>query len=306
VFRGCRFIILAIAGLTLIGSGKVPQPPAKTEKQQTERTVEQTKSAAETDAAKPTKAVEPSEYYQPCGQRGSEGNSDLCAQWSAAKAASDAAKWAWWQLWLSGLGVLGLGITLWFNFKALKLAEGASEETKGALAIAERNADAAVKLADQAEVNAERQLRGYVSVTTSIFIHYTDELERPFIQFSIKNHGQTPVHIVSCNVGITWFCDKDNVAELFGENDRELGFDLFPGDPVILPFGLTAESELLERDGLIMVVGRIDYRDVFEADDFTGFMFKSAKASDLFDVEHGAVLSVMPYPHGNKRKANKK
>ena len=130
MLRGSRFIILALAGLALVGADQGPKPTTEAEQAQPAGDIKQTQPAATNGAAKSSEPVYPPEYYQPCRKRGSEGNSDLCAQWSAAKAASDAARWAWWQLWLSGLGVFGLGITLWFNFRALDRASEANKISK--------------------------------------------------------------------------------------------------------------------------------------------------------------------------------
>ncbi len=190
--RGYRSVILAIAGLILIGSSKAPQPPAKAEQQQTEATESQPPSPVAPVAAEAAKAVEPPEYYQPCGDKGSNSNSDLCAQWSAAKAASEAARWAWWQLWLSLAGVIGLGLTLWFNFRALRLAEKESEETKGALGIAARNADAATEQVAISRESSHAELRPYIINTGGIAFNINTELQRSHIAFGLRNYGRTP------------------------------------------------------------------------------------------------------------------
>lgn len=151
------------------------------------------------------------EYKTPCRNPEGKDESDLCAQWHAAEAAKEAADWAWHQLWLSAFGVAGLAITLWFNFRALRLAERESEETKGALAIARENADAAHlgaasaarAAASSSENNRiaretmQRQLRPYVYISdqTVSFRHMhsvgmTEDVAD--VDFTICNFKESP------------------------------------------------------------------------------------------------------------------
>ena len=164
MLRSYWCIILAIAGLTLLGAAEAPQPPANAEQQQTADAKGKPPPIVAPVATKATKIIKAPKKQEPCGNSRYGSNDDLCAQWKAADAARDSANWAWWQLGLSALGVLGLGATLWFNFRALDLAEGASQETKDALAIAERNADAVTSHVRVAEDTAKRQLRAYLHV----------------------------------------------------------------------------------------------------------------------------------------------
>ena len=161
MLRGYRLLVIAL-GLVLLGAGEAPKNSRNPQQGQAQSETSQASSSVPENAAEPAQAVEPPEYYQPCKQAGDKASSDLCAQWSAANAAREAADWAWLQMWLSGLGVLGLGITLWFNFRALDLAETEATETKDALGIARQNADAASLLANTSKMSTEQQLRAYV------------------------------------------------------------------------------------------------------------------------------------------------
>jgi hypothetical protein len=194
-----RSAFAALIGLALVGAGNAPEPTAKPERQKAAATKTKTPPSAMLDATEFTKPVVPTEYYQPCGQKRSKDNSDLCAQWSAAEAAGKAANWAWWQLWLSLAGVFGLGLTLWFNFHALKLAERASNGTKDALAIAERNAEAADKLSDIANESMERQLRAYVNAGNPLSSQHYDPAKSEYwwsFYELMTNFGSTPAHDV--------------------------------------------------------------------------------------------------------------
>jgi hypothetical protein len=125
MLRGYRSIVLAV-GLILSGASQSPDESAARKKHQPAKQEKARPASVEPTPSTPAKAVEPLEYYEPCSQAKSKRNSDLCAQWSAANAARDAANWAWWQLWLSAAGVLGLIITITQSRAALSRARDAN------------------------------------------------------------------------------------------------------------------------------------------------------------------------------------
>lgn len=226
MLRGYRCAIVAAFGwLALTGADESPQNTAQTKQQQAASNKASGVPKVLSPSPEAAKAVEPPEYYEPCGNARSEGKSDLCAQWSAAKAAQDAARWAWWQMWLSALGVIGLGITLWFNFRALDLAEKESEETKGALSIAERNAAAAAAQVKVAQENAKRQLRPYVHIEKILPKSGLEE-SREVIIF-VKNFGMTPATEVTIEMG-TAYCPKGQDLWPPLDYEFELGRDIPP------------------------------------------------------------------------------
>jgi hypothetical protein len=114
------------------------------------------------------KFVQAVEEKRPCRDQRSRDESDLCAQWRAANAAEDAAGWAWWQLVVSVAGVIGLGVTLWFNRIALAVARDANAETRRI---------------------GEAQTRAYVSISSVQGQHYADGL---VLKAIAKNSGQSP------------------------------------------------------------------------------------------------------------------
>jgi hypothetical protein len=59
--------------------------------------------------------------------------SDLCAQWKAADAAYDAARWGWWQMILGALGLIVGGGTLIAAVAAAFFAKEAAEAAKATL-----------------------------------------------------------------------------------------------------------------------------------------------------------------------------
>ncbi len=141
-----RSIFAALAGLILIGANEPRDQATQSKQGKTTQPEPKSQQSVAFDSTEATKPIHTPKETEPCGQSRYASNDDLCAQWKAADSAAEAAKWAWWQIILSGLGVIGLGFTLWFNFRALRLAEKAESETKDALDIAGRNADAAARL----------------------------------------------------------------------------------------------------------------------------------------------------------------
>jgi hypothetical protein len=107
-----------------------------------------TSGQAEATPPAGAKRVGAPRYKTPCQQSQGHDESDLCAQWRAANAAKQAAKWALFQFLLSIFGVIGLVITLWYNKRAIEIALEGGEDTERALVIAERNAEAATTAAE--------------------------------------------------------------------------------------------------------------------------------------------------------------
>lgn len=60
------------------------------------------------------------EYREPCQNPKGNNESDLCAQWRAAKAAEESALWTKWGFWVGIGGMLGLFLTLFYTREAVK------------------------------------------------------------------------------------------------------------------------------------------------------------------------------------------
>lgn len=258
MLRRHRGILAAIAGLILLGVSPAPERSAEPEKQQAAPNakqpevkrpeVKQPVPRVAARATEPAQPVQPPEYYRPCGQKGSLGKSDLCAQWNAAEAARDAADWAWWQMWFSAAGVAGLVITLFFNFRALNLAERESEETKSALKIAEENAKAAVDLAKISREATENDLRAWLPFSAKLVeIRRTDQAAHFSVEITFRNVGRTPALAVSiettCRCGpsqIILLPDNDLLPPKRGGSPMP---SLMPGTEHSQRFGVTLRNE---------------------------------------------------------------
>lgn len=281
MLRGYRGIIVAVAGLILIGSAQPPKQTAGAQK--TERPSEAGKGAPNRARAttEPAKAVQPAKNEQPCGPHRYRGYDDLCAQWKAADSADQAAQWAWWQLWLSGLGVFGLGMTLWFNFRALRLAEKSAAETAGALEIARQNAQSAGEANKIAREGMEKQLRAYVVV--SYVEIFSDKAKPGYIQIAahFQNVGETPATDLTAGIfgrvlhGTQFRCDRTRGETSGGRSNLVLAKGSKPSvvsHSVELFNGLTA-SDVINGDYSSFAFGLITYADVFGQRHETTFCF---------------------------------
>jgi hypothetical protein len=107
VYRG---IILAIAGLILIGSS---QPPKSSNQGGDTDTAANISDAANSISTALIQAGKSGEKDGGCQDRKDKRDSDLCAQWKAADAADNAANYAFWTLVISTFGTGLLVWTLW-------------------------------------------------------------------------------------------------------------------------------------------------------------------------------------------------
>lgn len=88
---------------------------------------------------------QPFEYRRPCQNPKGEDESDLCAQWRAAKAAEHSAFWTKWGFWIA---VVGSSLLLWQIILTRKAVEDTGDATK---AMKEANEIARDAIARQAE-----------------------------------------------------------------------------------------------------------------------------------------------------------
>lgn len=136
--------------------------------------------------------VEPSKYHAPCKTPQDHDQCDLEAQWKAADSAKQAAYWAFWQTILSGAGIVGLLVSLWFTGAAARSASQASGDAAKALEVARQNAEAAAEQVAVARNAANRQLRAYVGVSS---IDVKPAGEGCFAaKILFRNYGSTPAY----------------------------------------------------------------------------------------------------------------
>jgi hypothetical protein len=181
--------------------GQAPQARAQSQKGGADQ--EQPNSSTAIPASsEAVEAVQPSEYYQPCGNSRESSKSDLCAQWTAAKGAADAAYWAKWSFWISFIGFLGLLGTLYYTRKAVLAAEEGTKDADSALQIAQQNADAAAAQVNISEDTSHRQLRPYVYLANCrVTYHHMPGFDivgdSAEVVLYFQNFGQTPAKDVT-------------------------------------------------------------------------------------------------------------
>ena len=221
MFRVNGSIILAFAGLVLIGVQNPAKQPQETFGNQQTQTRTKPSAASPPETPKPSYQPYADRYADSCYNANDHDSADLCAQWRAAFAAERAATearrattWAIVAALLSFIGVGGLIYTIWqthgalgearrgnrlnllFEKRARREAKEAAVETGKALAVARNNARSAKQHVSIAKDSAERQLRAYVSIVElpGGRLVAGEEIEFPF---SLVNRGQTPAHNVS-------------------------------------------------------------------------------------------------------------
>lgn len=163
--RGYRGVIVALVGLTLSG-------PAPCQETEANKRHSQQSSDAQLDRIEATLKELPvtpaPDGGCPDGQE--ERQSDLCAQWKAADAAAESARWAWWTL-IAGFVGLALGAgTLVAAWRAAHWAKEAASHTATGAREAEKAANASLAALDAAgEANeiARNAQRPYLVVRPS-------------------------------------------------------------------------------------------------------------------------------------------
>lgn len=299
MLRGSRCIILALVGLILLGAGE-PRKSDAQPKQTTEQG-EIAKSLQEISATL-ERAQQADETTKPCAPEQPNRNSDLCAQWKAADAASSAANAAWKQYYAALFGLLLGAITMAAAIAAaiyarraavatedtVEIAKTAASEAGNALEIAERNAGAAVKLADQAEKTAERQLRAYLSVKSITFKddeEWTDKevISSPFLSLDIENNGQTPGILSEITIVCHWESENAETIRLLAST-MPMNFECHKGPPMKLNIDVPAKFEGSETTGILFCLGNIRYADVFGKPRVTPFAFRTQEREPYADI----------------------
>jgi len=233
--RGHWCIVVAALGCL----ASAPQPRAQSE--QPKPKAEQPKPTPAAPAnAKAIEAIEPPEYYRPCQENGQDRNSDLCAQWTAAHGAADAAYWAKWSFWIGLAGLGGLISTLYYTRKAVLAAEEATADADKAIEIAGKNADAATALAETSHEAMQNDLRAWLGVSCVV------EESRPFegsvhlsVRVTLRNYGKSPAP--SPYVSFITYA-RTNMGT---EGSKERQFQSHPFEPV-MPNETSSESFQLE------------------------------------------------------------
>ena len=231
-FKIYRCFVTALIGLILIGAG---EPPKTSDGGITGKPKSEIQVGAETvSVAIREPAISP-EKDRGCQDQKDKRDSDLCAQWKAADAATDAAQYALWTLLMSAVGTALLVWTLW--------------ETREA---------------------SRRELRAYVKFSVPDQAMDLAVGKPVVIKLQILNYGHTP----ACNAsfqhacGISepdWMWSTDHSAK----RNKGVAITLHRDAPVIgeiqSQFSLTKEAIESVQNGkaTIFARGTYFYDDVF-------------------------------------------
>ena len=241
------------------------------------------------------------QFRAPCDNPKGQGESDLCAQWRAAKAAENSAFWAKWSFWAAVFGVLGLAVTLWFNLEAWMQAASSRKETEAALAHAGRSADAMAKVAktlqDQAKLVAESaetnkriadaqqtfavmQLRAYLSVVVGAAIYQEKGRNLRFeAKPQIINSGSTAAKALSYSIkaAILPYPPPDDIEWDLPPVTGKQGFIPPHQDRIITAVVNDFIDDERVRPAMVRqgyglyVWGKVIYKDAFDNDRETNF-----------------------------------
>lgn len=113
----------------------------------------------------------------PCENPITQNQRDLCQQWRMAEAADQLVNVSWLQVALTAASLVGLGLTIWFTYKAADAAGTA--------------ASAAVDSNKVARELGETQARAYLAVTRGVVRFGGTDL-KPTAKFWVNNSGDTP------------------------------------------------------------------------------------------------------------------
>lgn len=283
--RGYRCIIFAAFGWLILAAAPPPNNSAQANQSQPAESIDRPLSDI---ANAQTEITNVSEYQAPCGDKEYNNKSDLCAQWYAARAAGEAARWSMWTFWI-GLGSLALSIAgLWALLDSLKLGREANKLAREEFESARKDSDAtaivtaaSLKFAEQnanAAFAMSRSNRAWVchqSTDYSMPI-LTDKLTRKTgqgmsFQPRYVNFGQTPAIIRRSAmgfkiIGMYEVCDPSTI-ELKYIVDRLI---IAPGRPFLTNEFVISPDErkqLFAHDTRIMIVTRVEYNDIYTPDD---------------------------------------
>jgi hypothetical protein len=254
MLRGYRCIVIAAFGWLSLAASPAPDNGAQADQAAPKGKISK---ADQHVAAAITEAAKPSEKDRGCTQGKEERQSDLCAQWKAADAASDAARWAMASLFV---GIVGTGLLVWTLWET---RQSSRRELRAYLFADSVGCYEIWEPKKNRLGRTKKHKTGIVGAT--VFI---------------KNSGQTPAYKVR-HIGEVAICKcfEESLLEI-GDGDIKGFLNQIPASGVIHKFRRMAHAPSEEQiAGLktgnyaVYVFGRIDYEDAFKRRHFTNYKF---------------------------------
>ena len=230
--RGYRYVLAASAGIAALfaafgagltlGALNYPQQ----ERYQSYRYASD--KPIELEAATLREAdAKPLEYRTPCSEPKGRDESDLCAQWKAARAAEAGTLWAKLGFWATVAGIIGLLVTIVQSRTALEKAHESNKiayEGKRAWASV-KNMTATVQAYDEYFVGDPQNTPLKISKQRKMLIS---------VSLDIFNSGETPVFNLMCQVLLERNVDEcakwlKHVSDQVSGFNLEQGFCIAPG-----------------------------------------------------------------------------
>jgi len=178
--------IVATTSVLLADPPKSPRPSAAAEELYLPKQIDA--AASPIDGA-----IDTDQYSSPCEKGQDKRYSDLCAQWKAADAAAEAAKWSYGQIWIGGVGlILGI-ITMGAAVAAAIFAKRAAEHTKTGAEAAIASANAATIANDRSEMRFIAENRPWLRIEgkPDVLVSWQqEELLNCEAQVTVKNVGK--------------------------------------------------------------------------------------------------------------------
>ncbi len=217
---------------------------------------------------------------RPCETDKPRRDSELCAAWTSADAAQAAARWSFVQATLAFISALGLLISLYFTWRALRLAIAARDDADDALEVARQSAAAATELAKHSKDAAEVDLRAWVGVGLEVTrCSRTDKFAHVTMCIRLTNSGKTPALRVSisskasCVPSLT----TDFVTLPEAEKSPSPMPSLMPGTETEQAFGVRISKADLDEGirasraigfvPMIVLDAIVSYHTIFDAED---------------------------------------
>ena len=212
-----RFLTLAgmvIVAAALVGAAPPPDPNNQTNEAEATRDLAKAVEGLSRNVAAETQSVSGPEYEAPCDPGDDRRQSDLCAQWKAADAAREAARYALWSILIGGVSILGLGLNFWQTRKALKRAREANEiarkvgqvQTRAYVAVENAWLDVKARRIEFYTFNSGQSEAPKVRLWTSATVagRNIDINGRPVSHRNgVMNPGSKKVQIIEIGVGAT-------------------------------------------------------------------------------------------------------
>ena len=272
---------LALLFLCLAAASSAQAPQPKAEAQQG-RTASQSANAAVPSGPVRVEivnqAADPAGYQEPCKGDESDRNSDLCAQWTAANGARDAAYYAKLQLWAAAAGMAGLVLTLILTLQAVKAAK-ASVAT---------------------QIEAERPLVQIDGLHAEALELWPDRPSCIGIDWKLKNHGRGGCWIE--RLGVVVVAGRRPQPPVADKSVEIMAF-VGPGETInadmpIKWWASQQECKTVELSGAITLSGFVEYRDASARVWRTHFLFELKVGPDYRSISHRLIPSAVHWKDG--------